>query len=203
MNKNGLLIVVVGPSGSGKGTVIKELLKKDDNTYLSISATTRDPRPGEVDGIHYLFTTKEAFQVLIDTKSMLEYATYCDNFYGTPKATVLNRIKNGQNVILEIEMQGAKQIKEMYNEALLLFLAPPSQTILRHRLVGRGTEKNDVVEKRLATAVKELSFSNECDYIVINNTVEQAVADIHTIIEANLFNKHIMKPFIDEMLSNE
>lgn len=203
MNKNGLLIVVVGPSGSGKGTVIKELLKKDENTYLSISATTRTPRPGEVDGIHYLFTTKEAFQVLIDTGSMLEYASYCENFYGTPKATVLNRIKNGQNVILEIEMQGAKQIKEMHNEALLIFLAPPSRMELRHRLVGRGTENTDVVEKRLATAVQELNFSNECDYIVVNNSVEQAVTDIHTIIEANLFNKHIMKPFIDEMLLNE
>lgn len=185
MNKKGLLIVLVGPSGSGKGTVLNELLKGDDNTFLSISSTTRKPRVGEENGIHYNFIGREKFETLIKNKAMLEYASYCDNYYGTPKESVETHLNKGQNVILEIEMQGASQIKSIFDEAILIFIMPPSLEILRKRLIDRGTESMEVVEKRLATAIKEMDYAEKCDYKVINDTVEKAVIDIQKIINEN------------------
>jgi len=202
MNKLGSLIVLIGPSGSGKGTILKELLKQTDNMFLSVSATTRKPREGEVDGVHYMFLSKDEFKALIDTESMLEYAVYCENYYGTPKATVLNRLENGQNVILEIEMQGAKQIKEMYPEAVLIFITPPSLEVLKSRLTGRGTEDGATITKRLNAALEEIEYAQECDYIVVNDTIEKAVLDVKTIVAAQSCKNHIMKEYIKGVLQD-
>lgn len=191
--------MLIGPSGSGKGTVLKEVLKDDSNTFLSVSATTRKPRPGEVDGEHYLFITKEEFETLIKTESMLEYACYCENYYGTPKATVLSRLNNGENVILEIEMQGAKQIKTMYESAILVFIVPPSLEVLRERLTKRGTEDIETINKRMDTAMCEIEFAEDCDYVVVNDTLEQAVEDVKSIITASGHRANVMKEFIQEL----
>lgn len=191
--------MLIGPSGSGKGTVLKDVLKDDENTFLSVSATTRKPRPGEVDGEHYLFITKEDFEALISTESMLEYACYCENYYGTPKATVLNRLNSGENVILEIEMQGAKQIKAMYEDAILVFIVPPSLEVLRERLTGRGTEDIETINKRMSTAISEIEFAEDCDFVVVNDTLEQAVNDVKSIITASGHRANVMKEFIKEL----
>ena len=164
MNKQGILVLLIGPSGSGKGTVLKELLSVESNTFLSVSATTRKPRPGEKDGESYYFLGKDEFQELIECDSMLEYASYCENFYGTPKKAVLERISNGHNVILEIEVQGAKQIKKMYPTAVLIFIIPPSLTELKRRLIDRNTEDKETVKARLHAALDEIKFGYECDY---------------------------------------
>lgn len=200
MNKKGSLILLIGPSGSGKGTVLKELLETEKNTFLSVSATTRSPRPGEVDGINYFFITQDKFKLLIESESMLEYAEYCGNFYGTPKATVLKRLNDGENVILEIEVQGAVQVKKMYPEAVLIFIIPPSLHELRRRLVDRKTENEDVINARLATALDEIKFAYNCDYIVINDTIEQAASEVRSIIISNRCKADSMTAFVDEVL---
>ncbi|MEG2813928.1 MAG: guanylate kinase [Oscillospiraceae bacterium] len=196
--KQGVLTLLIGPSGSGKGTVLKEVLKNDNNIFLSISATTRSPRNGEVDGENYYFITKNEFEDKIKSGSMLEYASYCDNFYGTPKDAVLNKLSNGQNVILEIEMQGAIQIKKMYKNAIMIFIIPPSMQILRERLSHRGTEDVETINKRMETAKNEISFAYECDYIVINDELEIAVNQVKSIIAANQCSLNSMKPFMKE-----
>lgn len=200
MDRKGSLIVLIGPSGSGKGTVLKQVLAEDDTVFFSISATTRKPREGEEDGVHYFFIQKEEFETLISTESMLEYACYCENYYGTPKATVLNRIQNGQNVILEIEMQGAKQIKEMYDEAILIFIMPPSLSVLKSRLTGRGTEDEVTIAKRLKTAISEIEYAKECDYIVVNNQLEDAVNEVRSIMKASNCRSSVYHNFIDDLL---
>ena len=152
----GILLVLSGFSGSGKGTVVKEVMKKYSDTYaLSISATSRQPRPGERDGIEYFFKTREEFEEMIAKDELVEYAQYVSNYYGTPKAYVEEQLAAGKDVILEIEIQGALKIKEKFPETLLLFMTPPSAEELKSRLVGRGTEAMDVVESRLARAVEE------------------------------------------------
>lgn len=180
----GVLMVLVGPSGSGKGTVLKEVLKNDENTFLSISATTRNPRPGEENGKNYYFMSKDEFKNLRDNNGFLEWAEYCDNFYGTPKKAVLDSLEAGKNIVLEIEMQGAKQIKKMYKDAVLTFITPPSIDILRKRLIGRQTEDAETVDKRLKTAEVELEFMKECDYVVINDKLEDAVDDVCAILRS-------------------
>ncbi len=200
MNKQGSLILLIGPSGSGKGTILKELLLTPINTFLSVSATTRKPRPGEVDGESYFFLTQDRFRELISSNSMLEYANYCGNFYGTPKAAVLERISKGENVILEIEVQGAKQIKEVYPTAVLIFIMPPSLTELKYRLIDRNTEDKETVRARLNAALDEIRFAHECDYIVINDTISKAVEEIKAIISAQSCSSYIMREFIDEVL---
>lgn len=184
MNKKGILIVFSGPSGCGKGTVLKELIDKDDNVFLSVSATTRSPREGEINGKNYYFLTKEEFEEQISNDGMLEYAKYCENFYGTPKAPVLERIEKGQNVILEIEVQGAMKVKEKQKDAVLVFLMPPSMEELERRLVDRQTEDIETITKRLNTAKEEIAHKDEYDYIIVNNTVSDAVADLEAIIRA-------------------
>ena len=154
MNQRGILIVVSGFSGAGKGTLMKELMKRYEETYaLSVSATTRNPREGEVDGREYFFKTTEEFEKMIAKEELIEYARYVENYYGTPRTYVEQQLEAGKDVILEIEIQGALKVKERFPDTLLLFVTPPSAKELRRRLVGRGTETMEVIESRLARAV--------------------------------------------------
>ncbi len=182
MNK-GLLIVLSGPSGCGKGTIVQEILKNGD-CAVSVSATTRAPREGEEDHVHYHFLSKEEFEQRIANDGLLEYAEYCDNYYGTPRAEVEAMRASGKHVILEIEVQGAFQVRERCPEAILVFTIPPSMAELRRRLKKRGTETDEVIEKRIARAQQELPLARHYDYIVLNNALEDAVSDFRSIIRS-------------------
>ena len=183
MNNRGILFVLSGPSGSGKGTAIKELMGRRP-LKLSVSATTRAPRPGEVDGVQYYFLSKEEFERRIADGEMLEYVNSCGNYYGTPKAPVEESLAAGQDVLLEIEVTGAKNIRTLAPEATLLFVIPPSMKELRRRLEGRGTEDAATIERRLAVAKEELRQYGLYDYVVLNDTVESCADQIETIMEA-------------------
>ena len=178
----GVLTVVSGFSGAGKGTVMKRLIQKYDYYALSISVTTRNPREGERDGIEYFFKTKEEVEAMIENDEFLEYARYVDNYYGTPRFYVEEMLAKGKNVILEIEIQGAMQIKAKNQEAVLVFVTPPSFEELRNRLVGRGTETADVIESRLRRASEEAEGMPSYDYILVNDQVEDCVDRLHQII---------------------
>ena len=178
----GVLTVVSGFSGAGKGTVMKRLIQKYDDYALSISVTTRNPREGERDGIEYFFKTKEEVEAMIENDEFLEYARYVDNYYGTPRFYVEEMLAKGKNVILEIEIQGAMQIKAKNPEAVLVFVTPPSFEELRNRLVGRGTETADVIESRLRRASEEAEGMSSYDYILVNDQVEDCVDRLHQII---------------------
>ncbi len=181
MNK-GILVVFSGFSGAGKGTVIKRLMEKYDNYALSISATTRAPRPGEEDGREYFFRTQDEFEKLIREDALLEYARYVENYYGTPRSYVEEQLQAGRNVILEIEIQGAMKIKEKIPEALLIFVTPPTVQELERRLTDRGTETAQVIAERLARAGEEAKGMDQYDYILVNDTVEECVDHLHQII---------------------
>ena len=183
MNSRGILFVLSGPSGSGKGTAIKELLGRRP-LKLSVSATTRAPRPGEVDGVQYYFLSTAEFERRIAAGEMLEYVNYCGNYYGTPKAPVEESLAAGQDVLLEIEVTGAKNIRTLAPEATLLFVIPPSMAELRRRLEGRGTEDAATIERRLAVAKEELRQYHLYDYVVLNDTVAGCADQIETIMEA-------------------
>ena len=200
MNK-GILIVVSAPSGCGKGTILAEVLK-DEKFYYSVSATTRSPRPGETDGVSYHFLGKEQFEELIRTDGMLEYAEYCGNYYGTPRDKVLEKINEGKNVILEIEVQGAMQIREKCPEAVFVFIAPPSVAELRNRLEKRGTETPEVINQRVSEAAQEISCAYRYDYVVVNNILEDAVNDFISVIRAEELKTENQKNIIDEVLKN-
>ncbi len=178
----GSLIVISAPSGGGKGTIIAELLKQNRNIKYSISATTRAPREGEVDKVHYHFISKEEFKDKIENKEMLEYAVYCDNYYGTPKAAVLEALEKGDDIILEIEVQGGAQIKEIMPECVSIFITPPSIEILEQRLRKRGTESEEKINMRIKTAKEELKSREDYDFVVINDTLEKAVEEVAAII---------------------
>ena len=178
----GVLTVVSGFSGAGKGTVMKRLIQKYDDYALSISVTTRKPREGELDGIEFFFKTKEEVETMIENDEFLEYARYVDNYYGTPRFYVEEMLAKGKNVILEIEIQGAMQIKAKNPEAVLVFVTPPSFEELRNRLVGRGTETADVIESRLRRASEEAEGMPSYDYILVNDQVEDCVDRLHQII---------------------
>lgn len=201
MNK-GQLIVFSGPSGVGKGTVLKEFMKDRENVSLSISATTRDPRPGEEHGVHYYFLSKEEFQQKIAEGNMLEYAQYNTNYYGTPKDKVDEALSQGKDIILEIEVQGALLVKEKCPEALLVFVMPPCWEELRSRLVGRGTEDAETIEKRMKIADSELKQAVHYDYILVNDTVEAAAKRLEQIIEAGRCRIVEMKDFINEVIEH-
>ena len=189
MTKEGLKIIISGPSGAGKGTIVKKLIQ-EGQSVLSVSATTREPRQGEVEGVQYFFTTREEFQTLIAEDKLLEYAEFCGNYYGTPKDFVEQTTAKGINVILEIEVEGALQIKSIYPEAIFIFVIPPSLTVLKSRLVGRGTETIEAIEKRLSRAKEELLYFKEYDYVVVNENVDEAVSAIENIIDVENKKAH-------------
>uniref|UniRef100_UPI00405669B7 guanylate kinase n=1 Tax=Acetatifactor sp. TaxID=1872090 RepID=UPI00405669B7 len=184
MKNKGILIVLSGFSGAGKGTLVKKLLQTYNNYALSISMTTRQPRTGETDGVEYFFRDKEYFEEKIKENGFIEYACYCDNYYGTPKAYVEEQLEAGKDVILEIEIQGALQVKEQFPESLLLFVTPPSAAELERRLVGRGTEEPEVIKKRLARASEESEGIVAYDYIVVNDNLDVCVEEFHRLVDA-------------------
>lgn len=181
--RKGNLYVISGPSGAGKGTVMGEFLPKHPNLFYSVSATTRAPRPGEIDGVNYYFMEKEAFEKLKSENGFLESATFCENHYGTPRKAVMDRLENGTDVILEIEVQGAMQVMESYPEGIFIFIAPPSMEELKRRLCGRGTETEEVIQKRLARAAEEMALREKYTYIVVNDTPEGAAAELEAIMK--------------------
>lgn len=197
--KKGILVVVSGFSGSGKGTVMKALLEKYDNYALSVSATTRSPRDGEVHGREYFFKTVEEFEALIEQDDFIEYAKYVSNYYGTPKSYVLEQLEKGKDVILEIEIQGALKVKEKMPDTQLIFLTPPSAEELRNRLVGRGTETMDVVEKRLATANEEAKVMDLYDHILVNDVLDECVDNLHHLIQSEKCATERNKEFISNI----
>jgi guanylate kinase len=199
MESKGILIVVSGFAGTGKGTLMKELLKKYDKYALSVSATTRAPRPGEEDGVQYFFLDRTHFEDMIEKDELLEYACYVENYYGTPKSYVERQLQLGRDVILEIEIQGALKIKEKFPEALLLFIMPPSAMELKNRLVSRGTETPEVIDKRLSRAVEEAEGIEKYDYIVINDCLNECTEELHSIISAAHYTPIRQKEFINQL----
>ena len=184
MNKRGLLIVVSGPSGTGKGTVCHALLQKRPDIHLSVSATTRRPRPGEADGVNYYFLSEEKFKSMIEEKGFIEWACFCQNYYGTPRDKVEEQLAAGHDVILEIEVQGAMQVRSKFPEAVFVFVMAPSVEELERRLSGRGTEAPAVIKERLKTALWEYSNMEKYNYILLNDEVDGAVDRLISIIDA-------------------
>ena len=198
MKQQGILAVVSGFSGAGKGTIMKALLEKYDNYALSISATTRKPRVGEEHGREYFFLTKEEFENMIANDQFIEHAQYVENYYGTPRPYVEEKMAEGKDVILEIEIQGALKVKKKFPETLLVFVVPPAAEELKRRLVGRGTETAEVIEERMKRAVEESEMMDSYDYILVNDTVEKAVEDLHNLIQS----QHMLTSCNGERITN-
>ena len=200
MQKKGILTVVSGFSGSGKGTLMKNLMSRYSDIYaLSISATTRGPRPGEEHGREYFFISKEEFEKMIANDELIEYAKYVENYYGTPKDYVMTQLDAGKDVILEIEVQGALQIKEKYPDALLLFVTPPNAEELKRRLVGRGSESMEVIESRMARAAQESDLMEKYDYLVINDDLDICTEQMHDIIQSAHSKCNLNEAFIEDI----
>ena len=184
MKERGILIVVSGFSGSGKGTLMKELLERYEDRYaLSVSATTRKPREGEIHGREYFFLSRDEFEKMIAKGELIEYAKYVENYYGTPRDYVEKKLDEGKDVILEIEIQGALNVKKMFPDTLLLFVTPPSAEELKKRLVGRGTETMDVIESRMDRACEEAQGMENYDYLIVNDSLDRCVEEMHSIIQ--------------------
>lgn len=199
MSNKGILTVVSGFSGAGKGTIMKRLMEKYDNYALSVSATTRAPRPGEEEGREYFFRTVEEFEKMIAKEQLIEYAKYVDNYYGTPRAYVEEQLEAGKDVILEIEIQGALKVKEKFPETLLLFVTPPSARELKDRLVKRGTESMEVILSRMERAREEAKGMYRYDYLVINDVLEDCVDEVHRIIQGEHRKSFRNMDFIEKM----
>ena len=200
MNNKGVIAVVSGPSGVGKGTICTYLTEKYDDFFLSVSATSRQPRPNEVDGVHYHFKTPEQFKKMIENDEFLEYAGYVDKFYGTPKAPCYEHIEKGINAILEIEVQGGMKVKEKEPDTVMIFVVPPSMEELESRLRGRGTETEEVILQRLARAKEELLQMKAYDYIVVNNSVEEAAEQIRNILNSESLKTKNMINMVEKEL---
>lgn len=199
--KTGLKLVLSGPSGSGKGTLVKELIK-NEQFLLSISATTRQPRQGEQEGVHYFFKEREDFEQMIKQDELLEYAEFCGNYYGTPKAFIEESVDHGKDVILEIEVEGAMQIKKIYPDAVFIFVVPPSLSELESRLVGRNTETREVIDKRLGRAREELALYTQYDYVVVNDRLVEAIDEINCIVRAEKLKSCFCKDKIESIIQN-
>jgi guanylate kinase len=189
MADSGMLVIISGPSGSGKGTVVKKLCP-ENNFALSISMTTRNPRPNEIDGVDYFFCTPDEFKKVRDNNGLLEHAQFCGNFYGTPRFYVEEQIKKNKFVVLEIDVNGALQVKEKFDNCVLIFLIPPSMEELANRLINRDTESIETIEDRLNRAHEEVKLIDKYDYIIINDDVDKAVEKINTVVTAEN-----LKPF--------
>lgn len=183
-NNRGVLIVISGPSGAGKGTICKALLEKHKDLYISVSATTRSPRNGEVDGVNYYFLTREQFNTKVSENGFLEYAEVYGNFYGTPKANVEQMLEEGKDVILEIDIQGALQVKENFSEGVFIFILPPSMEELKQRIIKRGSETKESLMTRFKSAYQEINYISKYNYAVVNDTVEVAASKVEAIITA-------------------
>ena len=199
MSERGILIVVSGFSGSGKGTIMKEIMRRYDNYALSVSATTRKPRPGEEEGREYFFRSTEEFEKMIAKDELIEYARYVDNYYGTPRAYVEEQLEAGKDVILEIEIQGALKVKEKFTHTLLLFVTPPTAGELKSRLAGRGTETEDVIDFRMKRAKEEALGMDRYDYLLINDVVDECVEEMHQIIRGEHRRSFRNMAFIERM----
>lgn len=197
MPNKGVLTVLSGFSGAGKGTIMKEIVNRYPY-FLSISATTRKPREGEVDGVDYYFHSKEEFEAMIKNGELIEWAEYVGNYYGTPRKAVENQLAEGKDVLLEIEMQGGMLVKEQFPEALLLFVTPPSFRELENRLIGRGTETEDEIARRMQRATEEIAYMPSYDYLIINDELEQAIQDVHQIIQT----EHMRVAYNTELIHN-
>ncbi len=199
MNERGILAVVSGFSGAGKGTLMKELLRRYDNYALSVSATTRPAREGEVHGREYFFVTEEEFERLIREEQLIEYAKYVKHFYGTPKRYVLEQLEAGRDVILEIDIQGALKVKTQFPDTLLLFVTAPDAAELRRRLAGRGSENEEVIRERLARAKEEAAGIGSYDYLLINDDLDACVEEMHHIIQAQHARVDHNRRFIEKI----
>ncbi len=198
----GQLIIIAGPSGSGKDTLLKQLLGKYPELLFSISTITRKMRVGEVEGEKYNFVSVEKFQSMIKNNELLEYNLYCQNYYGTPKAPVDKAIEEGKDIVLELDVNGAANVRKMYPDCVTIFIMPPSYDALRERLSRRGTETEEVINERLATAIEEIKRAKEFDYMVINDNVDEAVKDFADIIFTDRKKTARNKKFLDEVLKN-
>lgn len=199
MKRKGILIVVSGFSGTGKGTLMKQLVQSYDNYALSVSMTTRSPRPGEEEGKEYFFVSREEFVSQIKNDGLIEYASYCEHYYGTPRKYVEAELESGRDVILEIEIQGALKVREKYPTALLLFVMPPNAAELRKRLEKRGTESPDIIRMRLERALEEAKGIEKYDFIVINDKLEECVRNMHSLIQAAHETPERNEELIDNM----
>ena len=199
MKERGILAVVSGFSGAGKGTIMKGLMNRYDNYALSISATTREPREGEVHGREYFFVSEEEFEDMIREDRLPEYARYVDHYYGTPKDYVMSQMEAGKDVILEIEIQGALKVKEKFPETLLIFVAPPSAEELKRRLVNRGTETADVIDARMKRACEEAEQMDRYDYLLINDEIDRCVEELNSLIQGQHRRMTLQEGFVSQM----
>lgn len=180
----GVLLVVSGPSGAGKGTLVQEYVRRNPKVFLSVSATTRSPRDGEEDGVSYFFKSRSEFEKMIENDELIEYAEYCGNFYGTPKCHIEQLLAEGRDVILEIEVQGAMKVRSKTPDGVYIFVLPPSMEELRNRIIGRGSETEESLNRRLDRAQKEYAFINQYNYVIVNDTLDEAVQDLDDILKA-------------------
>lgn len=200
--QSGMLVVFSGPSGAGKGTILEEYLRRGSGAVCSVSATTRKPRPGEVEGVHYHFVSRESFEEMIEKNEVIEYTSYNGNYYGSPTAPICRQLDEGNDVVLEIEVKGAQQVRARFPAALSIFVMPPTFEELRRRLVGRNTESSEEIKNRLATARQEVAMAAEYDYIVVNDVVSDAADRLGYIIESARCSQKFNKEFIKEVLEN-